>query len=110
MVVKGSEQHIIQIQPRLLPRDRTEQTLSFGIVDTDYAGPLFYKSKDKKDYKAYILLFSCSVNRTAHLELVSDLATTEFIKGFKKLISRTRKPNIIYPDNAKTFLRQEENG
>ena len=38
-----------------------------------------------------------------HLELVSNLTTTEFIKSFKKLISRRGKPNIIDSDNAKTF-------
>ena len=34
---------------------------------------------------------------------MSNLTTTEFIKSFKKLISRRVKPNIIYSDNAKTF-------
>ena len=33
---------------------------------------------------------------------MSNLITNEFIKSFK-LISRRGKPNIIYPDNAKTF-------
>ena len=41
-----------------LPRDRTERALSFEIVGTDYAGPLYYKSNGKKYLKAYILLFS----------------------------------------------------
>ena len=34
---------------------------------------------------------------------MSNLSTTEFIKNFKRLISRRRKPNIIYSDNAKAF-------
>ena len=87
----------------LLPRYRTEQALPFEIVGTDYAGLLYYKSKGKKDLEACILSFSCSVSRVVHLELLSNLTTTEFIKSFKKLISRRRKPNIIYPDNAETF-------
>ena len=65
----------------LLPRNRTEQIVPFEIIGTDYAGPLYYKSKSK--IKAYILLFSCSVSRTVHLELVSNFSTTEFIKSFK---------------------------
>ena len=36
-------------KPGLLPRDRTEQVLPFEMVDIDYAGPLYYKSKSKKD-------------------------------------------------------------
>ena len=69
----------------------------------DYAGLLYYKSKSKKDLKAYILLFSCSVSRAVYFELVLNLTTTEFIKSFKKLIWRRGKANIIYSDNAKTF-------
>ena len=91
------------LNPGILPRDRTEQVLPFEIVGTDYAGPLYCKSKGKKDIKAYIFLFSCSVSRAVHLELVSNLTTAEFIKCFEKLISRRGKPNIIYSDNAKTF-------
>ena len=67
------------------------------------------KSKGKKVLKAYNLLLSCSVGRAVHLELVSNLiTTTEFIKSFKKLLSRRGKPNI-YSNNTKT-LRQKENG
>ena len=53
--------------------------------------------------KAYILLFSCSVTRAVHIELVSNLTTTEFIKSFKRLILWRGKPKIVYSDNAKTF-------
>ena len=38
-----------------------------------------------------------------HIELVSNLTTTKFIKSFKRLISRRGKPKIVYSDNAKTF-------
>ena len=38
-----------------------------------------------------------------HIELVSNLTTTEFIKSFKRLISRRGKPKIVYSDNPKTF-------
>ena len=95
--------HYLNPKPGLLLRDKTEQVLPFEIVGTDYADPLYYKSKGKKDHKAYILLFSCSVSWAVHWELVSNLTTTQFIKSFKKLISRRVKPNIIYSDNAKTF-------
>ena len=38
-----------------------------------------------------------------HIELVSNLTTTEFIKSFKTLISRRGKPKIVYSCNTKTF-------
>ena len=78
-------------KPGPLSKDRTEKCFWFEVIGTDYAGP------------TYILLFSCSVTRAIHTELVSNLTTTEFIKGFKKMISRRIKPKIVYSDNAKTF-------
>ena len=73
------------------------------VIGADYAGQIYYKTKKKSELKAYILLFSCSVTRAVHIELVSNLTTTEFIKSFKRLISRRGKPKIVYSDNAKTF-------
>ena len=95
--------HYPNPKPGFLTRDRTEQPLPSEIIGTDYVGPLYYKSKGKKDLKTYILSFFCSVSRTIHLELVPNLTTTEFIKSFKRLILRRPKSNIIYSDNSKTF-------
>ena len=50
--------HYPNPKPSLLPtRNRAEQALSFEIVDADYAGPLCYKPKGKKDLKTCILYF-----------------------------------------------------
>ena len=70
---------------------------------TDYADPIYYKSKKKTELIAYILRFSCSVTRAAHIELVSTLTTADLIKGLKRLILRRGKAKIVYSDNAKTF-------
>ena len=83
-----------------------EQIQPFEIIVTDYAGPLYCTSKGKKDLKAYILLFSCSITKAVHPGLMSNLTTTEFIKSFKK--SRRGKRNIIYSDNAKTLKTGEK--
>ena len=90
-------------KPGPLSKDRTEKCFWFEVIGTDYAGPIFYKTKKKSEHKAYILLFFCSVTRAMHTELVSNLTTTEFITGFKKMILRRIKPKIVYSDNAKTF-------
>ena len=92
-------------KPGPLSKDRTEKCFPFEFIDTDYAGPTYYKTKNKKKsvLKAYILLFSCSVTRAVHIELVSNLTTIEFIKSFKRLILWRGKPKIVYSDNAKTF-------
>ena len=90
-------------KPGPLPPERTELAMPFQTIGTDYAGPIYYRTKSKKESKAYILLFACSVSRAVHLELAENLTSKEFIKCFKRLIARRGRPKLIYSDNAKTF-------
>ena len=63
------------VKPGPLPNDRTEQAMSFQVIDTDFAGPIYDRTKTKKESKAYILIFSCSLSRAVHLELISNTTT-----------------------------------
>ena len=76
---------------------------AFEVIGTDHVGPTYYKTKEKSELKAYILLYSCNATRAVHIELVSNLTTTEFSKGFKRLISRRGNPKIVHSDDIKTF-------
>jgi len=87
-----------------LPVDRTTQELPFKIIGTVFAGPFTCKTKSKKEVKVYLLLFTCSLTRAVHLEILSNQTTQQFIKALKKLIARRKKPKVIYSDNAKTFI------
>ena len=42
----------------LLPVERTTQNLPFKIIVVDYASPLLCKTKEGKETKVYILLFT----------------------------------------------------
>ena len=75
--------------------------MPFQVIGTDFAGPIYYRTKTKKESKAYILIFSCSVSRAAYLELIPNTTTEEFIKCLKQVIAR--KPSTIYSDNDKSF-------
>ena len=44
-----------------------------------------------------------NINKDGHFLTVPNFSTTEFIKSFKRLISRRGSSNIIYLDNVKTF-------
>ena len=90
-------------KPGPLPKQRTQECHPFQVVGVDYAGPIYYRSKIKAIWKSYILLFSCSVSRAIHLELVPNLTTQVFIKSMKSLTGRRASPKIVYSDNAKTF-------
>ena len=50
-------------KPGPLRKARTEQCFTFQGTGFNCAGHIFHCSKTKKDLKAYILLFSCSVSR-----------------------------------------------
>ena len=75
------------VKPGPLPNDRTEQAMSFQVIDTDFAGPIYDRTKTKKESKAYILIFSCSVSRAVHLEVIPNTSTKEFIKCLKRLVA-----------------------
>ena len=91
-----------KVKPGPLPNDRTEQAMPFQVIGTDFAGLIYTVLKQKKS-KAYILIFSCSVSRIVHLELISNTTTKEFIKCLKRLVARRGKPTTIYSDNTKSF-------
>ena len=86
----------------LIPTDRTKQDLPFSVIGTDYAGSFSCNTKGKRDI-VYLLLFTCSLTRAVHLEILPNQTTQEFIQVLKQLIARGGRPKIIYSDNAKTF-------
>ena len=93
-----------------LPTDRTVGSIPFEVLGVDFAGPIAYKLKAKKEGKkpiqegkAYILLFSCNLTRAIHLELLPNQTTEEFIKSLKRFTARRGRPRKIYSDNRKTF-------
>ena len=61
--------------PGNLPRERTEVKTPFQVIGVDYARPLKYRGKAKIEGKAYILLYSCSLTRALHLDLLPSLET-----------------------------------
>ena len=70
-------------QKALLPADCTNLDLPFKIIGTDYAGPIWCKSKERKERKAHLLLSSFSSSRAIHLEVLPNQTTQEFIHAVK---------------------------
>ena len=87
-----------------LPSDRTQGTTPFEVIGVDYMGPISYKASIKKEGKGYVLLYSCSLKRAVHLELLPTLETREFIRSFKQFIARRGRPKKVYSDNGSTFV------
>lgn len=49
--------------------DRTMGSVPFQVMGVDYAGPIPYKISQKRDGKAHIVLFACSLTRAIHQKL-----------------------------------------
>ena len=91
-------------KPGYLPRDRTEGSRPFKVVGVDYAGPIKYVTKKKKEAKTYILLFACSLTQAVYIELLPDQTVDQFVPCLsQKSVARRGRLNNIYSDNAKTF-------
>lgn len=90
--------------PGNLPRERTEGENPFQVIGVDYAGPLKYRVKAKMEGKAYILLYTCSLTRALHLDLLPSLETEEFLRSLKRFIARRGRPETVYSDNGKSFV------
>ena len=91
--------------PGLLPKERTDISGAFEVIGSDFAGPILYKLRNKREGKAYLVIFSCSLSRAVHLELATNLETTTFLSCLKRLIARWGCPSVIYSDNGSTFVK-----
>ena len=65
---------------------------------------LIFKTKVGKETKTYILLFTYSLIRTMHLQLLPNQSRHELIMTLKSLIARRGRPAVISSDNAKNFV------
>ncbi|GFT62588.1 integrase catalytic domain-containing protein [Trichonephila clavipes] len=70
-----------------------------ALVGVDLAGLLYIKRGDK----VWIVLYTCAIYRTLHLELVSSLSIDAFLLFFRRFVARRRRPRIIYSDNGTNF-------
>ncbi|UYV84331.1 hypothetical protein LAZ67_X001873 [Cordylochernes scorpioides] len=71
----------------------------FEIAGVDLTGHLILKNKKK----AWVVIFTCAVNRGVHLELVTSLSMEAFLQAFGRFIARRGRPLIGYSDNGTNF-------
>ena len=91
-----------------LPRVRSEGTIPFQVIGLDFAGPIMYRGKGSTEYKGYIILYTCSLTRGLHLEFLRSMSCEEFLISLKRFIAARGRPEVIYSDNAKTFIASSQ--
>ena len=77
----------------------------FEVIGADFAGPIKYVTKSKEKTKSYLVLYTCSITRAVHLDIVRLLDTKEFIMHEPQKARRGRS-KLFYSDNAITRLPQ----
>ena len=94
--------------PGQLPQDRTTVGAAFEVIGIDFAGPVKYKQGKRSQANAYLAIFTCSLSRAIHQELMTSLETDNFIACLKRFIARRGRPRVIYSDNGVTFMKAEK--
>lgn len=90
-----------------LPHRRVLQTRTFQHFGLDFFDLPLIK-EDDKDLKTYGCIFTCTVTRLNHLELVKSMAVEDFLNALRRFIARRGVPDSITSDNAPTFLLSAE--
>ncbi|XP_063979910.1 uncharacterized protein LOC135163933 [Diachasmimorpha longicaudata] len=98
-----------QAQQRMapLPAVRTSPTRAFLHTGVDYAGPLpilKWRPTNAQPSMVHIAVFVCFSTSAVHLELVSRQTTDAFIGAYKRFTGRRGIPEVMYSDNATTFV------
>ncbi|XP_003742241.1 uncharacterized protein LOC100902447 [Galendromus occidentalis] len=83
-----------------LPAPRTESGGVFRNVGIDYLGPFEIRSG-----KVWICLFTCSVTRGVHFEVVEDYSAEAFLQALKRFVATRGLPARIISDNGSNFVR-----
>ena len=87
-----------------LPGERSEGSIPFDVVGVDFAGHITVKTGKKATNKAYIILYTCSLTRGLHLELLPNMTCEEFLTSFKRFTAARGRPAKIISDNGSTFI------
>ncbi|UYV74745.1 hypothetical protein LAZ67_12000769 [Cordylochernes scorpioides] len=83
-----------------LPKERIMTTNVFEIIGVDLIGPLYLKGQAK----VWIVIYTCSVYRAVHLDLVNSLSTKTFIQSLERFIGIYGRPTMIFSDNGRNFV------
>ena len=53
----------------------------------------------------FVLIFTCLNLRAVHFALLPDMSTQNFVLAFQRFCNMYSLPQILYSDNAKTFIK-----
>ena len=58
---------------------------------------------NKREMKAYVLMFTCETSRAVHLKLTRTQSAKEFQRKLMAFMTQQMRPQVFIPDNEVTF-------
>ena len=106
----------IEVRPkpkllRQLPLTRLKPGDVFCTIGVDYAGPIYIKSGPVRKpiiTKCYLEVFASLSVKAVHLELVTELTTSEFIATLRRLIARRGISSIMWERQWNELRRRRQ--
>ena len=86
-----------------MPQFRVKASRPLETTGVDFARPVAFKIAKKEQGKCYILLFTCAMSRTVHLELTKTQTAEEFQRNLNLFIARRTRPKVMISDNTSVF-------
>ncbi|XP_071810743.1 uncharacterized protein [Apostichopus japonicus] len=86
-----------------LPEDRVEPSPPFSFCGMDCFGP-FITKLNPKEFKRYVLIFTCLCPRAVHIEMVENLSTDAFINALRCFIAIRGAVTQIRCDHGSNFI------
>ena len=86
----------------------------FKSIGVDMAGPITTKpgpgtrKQAKIDLKRYFIIFSCTITRAIHLEMVDTADAESFLMSFERFTSHYGVPDTIYSDQGGNFVKADK--
>lgn len=89
----------VQAPAAPLPVERTACAAAYQTTGVDLAGPLYLRHGEK----CWIVLYTCAVYRSIHLEATRSLSTEAFIMTLRRFIARRGRVDLMLSDQGTNF-------
>ncbi|KAL7631639.1 UNVERIFIED_CONTAM: hypothetical protein RMT77_018057 [Armadillidium vulgare] len=78
----------------------------FRHVGLDFTKHWWVKVKGSPtSQKMFILIYTCMHVRAIYLDLVPDMSTQSFVQSFQRFVVKFGVPDVLYSDNARSFIQ-----
>uniref|UniRef100_A0A1I7TP05 Integrase catalytic domain-containing protein n=1 Tax=Caenorhabditis tropicalis TaxID=1561998 RepID=A0A1I7TP05_9PELO len=87
-----------------LPQFRVRRHHPFENTGLDNFGPFTYKKEDGTEGTAFGTIFTCTVTRLVHIEVVQDTTAQQFVQAFRRFVALRGTPKQVVSDNGTNFV------